>query len=228
MSMRTSLRCVSFLFLLSCSVSVTACKHREAGDCSPFGDKPATLYDTPIPKCREGRRVGPWRDRDGIARYACLYEPPGASTANPLPLIVFLHPSLFPADIVETWTDLLDYLASADLSGDPARRGFILLAPQGRDTHHYYARPDASGLGWDNWYRQFHPGGDVTLDGHVYPENVDAAAIDHFIAEQVATGKVDRERIYLVGWSNGGAMAYLYGMNRSSIAAAAICVASSA
>ena len=175
-----------------------------------------------MPTCKEGSRLGPWNDRDGTAHYACLYAPPGVTTAKPLPMVVFLHPSLLPANAVETWTNLLGSLDSADLSGDPQSRGFIMIAPQGRDTHHYYARPDTSGLGWDNWYRQFNPGGDVTTDERVYPENVDVAAIDHFIAEQVATGKVDRERIYLIGWSNGEAMAYLYGLNRSSIAAAAI------
>ena len=133
--MRTSFRCVSLLVLLSWCVVFAGCKHREAGECSPFGDKPATLYGAPIPECTEGARLGPWNDRDGTQRYACLYEPPvTASTARPLPLIVFIHPSLFPADMLQRWTDLLDHLASADLSGDPARRGFILLAPEGRDT----------------------------------------------------------------------------------------------
>ncbi len=220
--MRTTAPSFAPLLILSLCVSVAACKQRDPAECSPFGDKPATLYSTPIPQCQEGSRLGPWSDRDGTARYACLYEPPGVSPTKQLPLVVFLHPSLIAADVaIERWTNVLDYLVSADLSGDPARRGFIVLAPQGRDTHHYYARPDASGLGWDNWYRQMNPA-DVTIEAHTYPENVDAAAIDHFIAEQVATGKVDRERIFLTGWSNGGAMAYLYALNRASIAAAAI------
>jgi hypothetical protein len=49
---------------------------------------------------------------------------------------VYLHPSLFPADSVESATNLLDYVATANLSDGPARLGFILLAPEGRNTHH--------------------------------------------------------------------------------------------
>jgi len=45
---------------------------------------------------------------------------------------------------------------------------------------------------------------------------------DHFIAEEVATEKVDTRRIYVTGWSNGAAMGYLYALNRPQIAAAAV------
>lgn len=219
---RADRRRLALLLALSCCTLVAACKKPESVTCSPFGDSPATLFENYIPACNEGSRLGPWKDRDGLARHACLYEPDHVSSTKPLPLVVFIHPSLFAADILERWTNLLDYLGTADVTGDPHRRGFILLAPEGRNIHHYYPPPDASGLGWDNWYRQFSPSGDVTVNGRVYPENVDAATIDHFIAEEVATGKVDRNRIYLTGWSNGGAMAYAYGLNRLNIAAAAI------
>jgi pimeloyl-ACP methyl ester carboxylesterase len=66
------------------------------------------------------------------------------------------------------------------------------------------------------------PNGDLTVNGTAFKENVDAATIDHFIQQQVATGMVDANRIYLVGWSNGSSMAFLYGANRSNIAAAAV------
>jgi hypothetical protein len=56
----------------------------------------------------------------------------------------------------------------------------------------------------------------------LYHPNVDADAIDHFVADLVFAGKADPDRIYLMGWSNGAAMAYLYGANRKTIAAAAI------
>jgi pimeloyl-ACP methyl ester carboxylesterase len=51
---------------------------------------------------------------------------------------------------------------------------------------------------------------------------VDAASIDNFVDEMLATGKVDRQRIYLMGWSNGAAMALLYALNRPWVAAAAV------
>ena len=78
------------------------------------------------------------------------------------------------------FTNLLDFLKTANVSDDPSRPGFILLAPQGRNTTHYYPPPDRTGTGWDNWYRQFNPQGAVTVAGKTYAENVDAATIDHF------------------------------------------------
>src|SRR5215470_9326993 len=62
----------------------------------------------------------------------------------------------------------------------------------------------------------------VAAGGATYNENVDAASIDHFVAELLTTGKVDRQRIYLMGWSNGAAMALLYALNRLWVAAAAV------
>ncbi len=89
-----------------------------------------------------------------------------------------------------------------------------MLAPVGRKTTHYYPVPYNRGLGWDNWYRQLDPAGDVKIGATLYRENVDAAAIDHFIAEEVGADKADPNRIYVTGWSNGAAMAYLYALNR--------------
>jgi dienelactone hydrolase len=194
--------------------------------CGPFGDPPAKLIATVVPTCTDGTTIGPWNDADGTARYACLYQPPNASSAKPLPLIVYLHPSLANADSAHRYTNLLDFLKTANVSDDPSRPGFILLAPQGRNTSHYYPPPDRTGTGWDNWYRQLNPAGTIKAAGKVYPENVDAATIDHFIAAVQATGEVDRNRIYLTGWSNGGGMAYLYGLNRPQIAAVGVYSAS--
>jgi predicted esterase len=190
--------------------------------CTPFGDPPAQRVNPIVPACLLGKRIGPWNDADGTPRYACLYEPPHADPTKPLPLIVYLHPSLFPADNLEVMTNLLEQRADANLTDDPARPGFLLLAPEGRSTHHYYPPPDEFGPGWDNWYRQFSPDGAVTVDGKSYPENVDAAAIDHFIAGETATGRVDIRRIFVTGWSNGAAMAYAYGLSRPQVAAVAI------
>jgi dienelactone hydrolase len=209
-------------------VIVTRDSNAGAGKpvCGPFGDAPAKLIGTIVPECANGTTIGPWNDSDGTARYACLYQPSNTSRSKPLPLIVYLHPSLANADSVLRSTNLLDFLKTANVSDDPSRAGFILLAPQGRNTSHYYPPPDRTGTGWDNWYRQFNPAGAIKADGKVYPENVDAAAIDHFIAALEATGAVDRNRIYVTGWSNGGAMAYLYGLNRRGIAAVAVYSAS--
>ncbi len=195
-----------------------------AGACGVFGDPPRPqVVNTTITTCAGGIAVGPWIDGDGTPRSACLYEPAFASPAQPLPLVVYLQPSLFTADTIPFATNLLELRDTADVSGDPARPGFILLAPEGRATTHFYPAPDDQGTGWDNWYRQLDPsGGPRIAGGRLYPQNVDAATIDHFIAAEVATGKVDTSRIYLTGWSNGSAMAVLYALNRPAIAAAAV------
>ena len=208
---------VLVVFLLAALGSRTV----MAQSCTPFGNPPAALVGAQtVPSCMGGQLLGPWNDSDGTPRYSCLYESSNASTLNTLPLIVFLHPSLFSADALRL-TNILDSLDTADVSDNPSRLGFIVLAPQGRNTTHFYPSGDDQGLGWDNWYRQVNPFGDVFRDAVLYRENVDAATVDHFIAQEVATGKVERNRIYLTGWSNGSAMAYLYGTSRLNVAAIA-------
>jgi dienelactone hydrolase len=188
--------------------------------CGPYGDPSAAVFSEVKPNCGQGKLLGPWKDADRIDRYACLYAP--ARTSNrKLPMLVYLHPSLFSAGWI-TRTNLLDYQDSISLSDDPKNVGYIVLAPEGRKTTHYYPFPDTRGIGWDNWYRQLNPAGDVTIGNTTWRENPDAAAIDHFIAIQITSGAVDANRIYLSGWSNGAAMAYLYALNRPNIAAVAV------
>jgi len=207
-------------------VTIVAVPATAAADgCNPFGNGPRPLVqDLTQLTCAGGAMMAPWTDPDGTPRRACLYEPASASPATPLPLIVYLHPSLFTADTLQApGMNLLSFQNTADLTGDPERPGFIVVAPEGRATTHFYPAPDDQGTGWDNWYRQLdRHGGDVVVDGVTYGQNVDAATIDHFIDQEVATGKVDVRRIYLTGWSNGSAMAFLYGLNRRRIAAAAV------
>jgi poly(3-hydroxybutyrate) depolymerase len=196
----------------------------RADSCTPFGDAPRPIVTDATPlTCNGGTMMAAWSDSNGTPRQACLYEPASASAAKPLPLIVYIHPSLFTADTLSAATNILSFQNTADVSGDPARPGFIVVAPEGRATTHFYPQPDGQGTGWDNWYRQLdRHGGAVTVGGVTYPQNVDAATIDHFIDEEVATGKVDPRRIYVTGWSNGAAMGFLYALNRSRIAAAAV------
>jgi predicted esterase len=195
--------------------------------CTPFGDPPAEIQHGIVsgfiarhsPSCFHGKILGPWRDSDGTERYACFYEPTPAADSAPLPLVIFLHGSLANADSILA-TGLVPKSKSADLGRGPS--GAYLLAPEGRETSHYYAAPDDKGLGWDNWDRQLTPAGDATIGGVSYKENVDAAAIDHFIDVVMSSRKVDGNRIYMIGWSNGAAMALIYALNRPRIAAAAV------
>ena len=199
-----------------------------AKGCGPFGNSPARFIEAPKPWCLGGKLMGPWGDSDGNPRYACVYEPKAmraagqrkASAQPKWPMVVFLHPSLASAGIVLA-TNLLALHDDITISGG-REPGYVVLVPQGRKTSHFYGFPDNAGDGWDNWYRQLNPAGNVTVDGTIYQENVDAAAIDKFIADEIATGKVDTSRIYITGWSNGAAMGILYALNRPGIAAAAL------
>jgi predicted esterase len=209
--------------LLAIVKSISVC----ASECASFGDPPAqvdhgwftSFVSARYPLCLGGEVLGPWTDRGGDKRYSCVYEPAYSRAADPLPLVIFLHSSVVTADSVRL-TGLVGLTDKGDLGGK--RSGFILLAPEGRYTSHFYPGLDSNALGWDNWYRQLSPAGDITIDGSVYPENRDAAAIDHFVQEVLATRNVDRRRIYAMGWSNGAAMALLYALNRPWIAAAAV------
>jgi predicted esterase len=95
---------------------------------------------------------------------------------------------------------------SYPLSANPAVRGFILLSPQGRRATPWESLT-GTGFHWDEWYRN------PTL-------NLDALAVDHFLDEVIASGKVDTDRIYVFGWSNGAYMAALYGVWRGARIAA--------
>lgn len=201
---------------------------REA--CTPFGDAPRPvepLLDTAFAaSCLGdgGVNLDPWTDAEGTMRQACLYRPAAAAPTHKLPLVIYVHPSLVGVDITLALSNIRAQLDSADLSGDPQRPGFVLLAPYGRVTARYYPLPDSFGSpGWDNWYRQLAPGGaSRSVNGQAYAGNVDAASIDHYLQQVLDSGIVDEHRIYLMGWSNGSAMGLLYGLNRPQIAAAAV------
>jgi hypothetical protein len=189
-----------------------------ATGCSPFGNPPQTLIMNEVPTCAGGTLLGPWNDSDGTARYACLYQPASASASNKLPLLVWLHPSLVTADSIIS-TNILSFQNSFSLAAGTT--GFVVLAPEGRDTTHFYPAPDNEGPGWDNWYRQFSPG-TVKVGGVSYPENVDVATIDHFIGVVQAAGAVLNDRTFVSGWSNGSAMSYIYALNRPNVKAIAV------
>ena len=144
--------------------------------------------------------------QSGILRYACLNAPPQSATSagHKWPLLVYLHGSITtPESLYLEGHNMLQLHNSYVLSGDPQVQGFFILSPEGRRATPWSATgPDApvtgTGFHWDEWYRDS-------------ASNLDAAAIDHFVDEVVATGKIDPKRIYVFGWSNGAYMARLYG-----------------
>lgn len=207
-----------FVFVAVAVLAASPSSAAAAAGCSPFGNPPQTLVSNPVPMCTGGKLLGPWNDSDGTPRYACLYEPASASTSTPLPMLVWLHPSLVTADSI-TSTNILAF--QNDFSLVAGTTGFMVLTPEGRDTTHFYPAPDNQGPGWDNWYRQFSPKTE-TVAGHTYPENVDAATIDHFIGVVQSTGTVLTGKTFVSGWSNGSAMSYIYALNRPNVTSIAV------
>lgn len=198
--------------------------------CTPFGNPPRPRNDTLTDSAQSntqcaggGSRLPDFVDNNGTTRRACIFDPGTASAQHKLPLVVYLQGSGVPSDPqLPLSTNVLDGLATADLTGDPARKGFILVEPVGRVTDHYYPAPnDTNTVGWDVWYRQFSSTVRF-INGESFAPNADAVTIDHYIAAQLATGKIDSDRIYILGWSNGAALALLYGQHRSNVAAVAM------
>jgi poly(3-hydroxybutyrate) depolymerase len=212
---------VSLFVLVAAMLAASTDQAAQAAGCTQFGNPPQTLNSSPVPMCNaatNGKLLGPWNDSDGTPRYACLYAPAAASATNPLPMLVWIHPSLVTADSIVS-TNILSF--QNDFSLATGTTGFVVLAPEGRDTTHFYPAPDNTGPGWDNWYRQFSPA-TVKIGSQSFKENVDAATIDHFIKVVQATKTVLTNKTFVSGWSNGSAMSYIYALNRSNLKSIAV------
>lgn len=182
--------------------------------CSADGTQPIeTVTPTTVrPICKQGSLLS--FDQGGVRRYACLNLPPKAqgkaAAGAKWPLLIYLHGSITtPDSLYKEGKALFDLHNQYPLSSDPATKGFIILSPEGRRATPYASSGPQTGTGfhWDEWYRN-------------PTENLDVKAVDHFLDEVVATGKVDPQRIYVFGWSNGAYMTALYGTWRSDRIAA--------
>jgi hypothetical protein len=111
--------------------------------------------------------------------------------------------SLASAASVYDATLLREKASHFDLSGDPARRGFVLASDQARNLVNG-PRPALSGTQHDYEYR----------DLGVPSCNPDIRSLDRLIDDLVADGDVDPKRIYVTGWSNGATFATLYAIAR--------------
>lgn len=158
-----------------------------------------------------GGEVLSFTDINGTLRSACLRVPPGTSLLSKRPLVVFLGGARSSSIQSGTAAGLDLLYRTANLSGSSLRKGFVLLTVEGRDTQKFYPAPTDQGTGWDVWYRN--------LNRNDPAINVDAAALDRFVAQVEQRGIVEAKRKYVMGWSNGGAMALLYGMNTPGVAA---------
>jgi len=192
--------------LLACSASAP-CTRLPSMD-----DRESVEVETEVPSCatsaedRPGFDDGPAAvrtDADGIDRHTCVFVPDGASSASPLPLLLFMHGAYGSADDVYDATSLRSKAEGFDLSGDPARPGFVLLSVQGRNLHWPTADP-RDGAHHDVFHR----------DLAAPSANPDVHNLDLLIDALVEQGAVDPERVYVAGWSNGGFFAQLYAIAR--------------
>lgn len=191
-------------------------------DCTQYGDPPArVLSDLESPDGLQNLidichgEIVTMTDNSGHNRSACFYANSKSTKDNPLPLLVWLHPSLVGDTLGFPLTGIDAVRDTQSLNNEDASRlGFSYILPAGRNTVHQYPVPDNVGLGWDNWYRN--------LDRSSPNLNADVDFIDKAIAYAKKNVAVDSRRVFMSGWSNGAAMSELYAANTDGIAAAAV------
>lgn len=209
--------------LRPCSAEEPCTNLLETYTNSMFTDPPLTEIDVPTfvpancstsdrgvasgrPAFDDGAPLS-WTDEAGITRYHCEYRPDGTSSDSPRPLLLVVHGSGGNATSVY---DTMSYRAKAsdfDLSGDPARPGFIMVAPQGRNLH-WPTTSAQDGSKHDTFHRDF----------GAPSANPDIAYYDQLVDSLVAEGVVDPDRIYITGWSNGARFAAMYAIARHDTA----------
>lgn len=164
-----------------------------------------------MPRCRtnvQGRPVfndgapRTWLDEQlQVTRAACVFVPAGT---QPLPLVLYLHGSGGSADAVYDSTSLRSKATTFRLGPPGGAAGFVLAANQGLNQENLNGNPPASRHMVD------------LRDFSAASRNPDVRALDTLIDTLVAEGRVDPRRIYLTGWSNGGAFSQAYGLARAS------------
>lgn len=140
-----------------------------------------------------------------MTRYYCEYRPPGASSSSKRPLVIFFPGSGGNGQTVYDFTSLRNKAIDFDLSGDGARPGYILVSPQARNLH-WPTEDHQDGSKYDTYHRN---------TGY-NSSNIDIQFLDALIDTLVSEGIVESSRIYVMGWSNGGRFAALYGIARYS------------
>ena len=114
----------------------------------------------------------------GAERAYRLYTPPDSQDAGPVPLLLALHGS---GNTAESLVDASELDEAADAGG------FIVAYPQ------------AVGISWNAGFCCTTGRGDPAAD---------VRFLDQLVADVVASRRIDESRIYAVGFSAGGMMAY--------------------
>lgn len=138
----------------------------------------------------------------GFNRTYQVHVPAGYTSATSLPLVVVIHGAF------DTAEGMAVYSGFSDLAD---QEGFLVLYPNGMGLFGYLQHWNAG-----------HCCGKAAKDG-IDDVGFIAAAIE----DACARLKVNRRRIYVVGFSNGGMMAYRLAAERTDMLAAAAALAAS-
>lgn len=154
-------------------------------------------YPGPKP---DGANSGTFRDELNLRtgtyqRRFLLHIPVGYTGSRPCPLVVVLHGAFSTGREMEKWTG---WSQLAD------REGFIVIYPEGIGI-----------LGFLQHWNAGHCCGKAAEDGWN-----DVAFIESAIEGMCKQYAVDTRRIYMVGFSNGGMLAYRFAAERSAKLAA--------
>lgn len=124
-------------------------------NCNKYGDPPAKILsplESPdglqeaIQICHG--KIVTMSDNTGNRRTACFYANPASTSEKPLPLLVWLNPSIVSATFAFPLTGIDAVRQTQSLNNeDPSRLGFSYILPFGRNTVHQYPFPDNVGLG---------------------------------------------------------------------------------
>jgi poly(3-hydroxybutyrate) depolymerase len=140
-----------------------------------------------------------------ISRPLCRISPP-TSAARSLPMVLFFHGALGSADtVLDKVPDLVAAARSWSWPGTRPDEGFVLAVPSGSCLS-WPRNGSKDGYHWDFYHRNLSSPS----------SNPDVALADAIIDAEVASGRVDPSRIFVMGWSNGGFFGQMYAAARSA------------
>jgi hypothetical protein len=171
-------------------------------ECTQYGNPPAKPsgsmlnYNKMVEVCKKIRgQLLTFKDSNNQMRCACLLITP---SSEPLPLVVWLQPSVALADSVYNTKFTVEASTGKLMGAKDGPVGYHLLLPAARLTKNFECIY-IDCVTWDTWYRNFNRS-DPKM-------NVDVQTIDFFlnhVLHKMSNLHVDPSRVFLSGWSNGG------------------------
>jgi len=180
-------------FVRTLSIAAWMLASVTAGDVFPAAL--AATADAPYPLGSGTHKVLVEQRVSGVRRSYYVHVPAGYSGSAPLPVVVALHGAFSTARELERQSGL-------SLLAD--REGFLVVYPQG--------------IGLGDWFRHWNSG---YCCGKARRMNLDDVGFALAAVDDVARrNPVDRSRLYIAGFSNGGMLAYRIAAEHSDIVAA--------